>query len=205
MPSKSKQQPDNEEPRKAPKAKKRARVKPTDEAIAQAEKAWDLPPGCTQDQVERDVYRYHIFEFDDVAYYLNPYAEVKKARALSNFVCKVHMHIVDEQATRLITIRNEYKDEATLHIPHDAMNSLEGFRRVVTSQGNYQWKGSAAEYTRYLFMMMDRMGTGRMILEPGMQPEGFFAFSNKVLAGDQVIDLDRYGCFDLEDRRYYIP
>lgn len=191
----------------APAKKKGAnlKVKPIAGEVEKFEKAYDLPRGCEWEEVEAHVRLYQCFEFEDCVYRLSLNDTDRRARQVSNFTCHIEMHIRGEMPTRLITLRNEDKEEAILHVPHDVFNALGTFRKAVTADGNYQWKGTDVDYMRYLWLMMDRMGKGRMILEPGMQAEGFFAFSNRILHGTDIISMDRFGCFDIGDTRYYLP
>lgn len=197
MPSKKKEA----APKKAAAKKTRTKVPPIDKAVEKHEAPYVLPRGCELEQVEGHIRLYQCFEFEDRVYCMRD----KLAINVSNFTCHIEMHIRGEMPTRLITLRNEDKEEAILHVGHDVFNSLATFRKAVTADGNYQWKGTDHDYMRYLWLMMDRMGKGRMILEPGMQPEGFFAFSNRIIHGSDIITLDRFGCFDIGDSRYYVP
>lgn len=191
---------ENEQP-KPRKARKKRAAAPIDEAVEKFEQPQSLPRGCDLAAVETDIRRYRCFEFEDAVYVTND----NTYRQVSNFTCAIHMHIVDENPTRLISIKNEDKQESTLHVPHDVFNAMTTFRKMVTGRGIYKWTGNEGDYMRYLWYMMDRMGSGRMILELGQQPEGFFVFCNKVINKGKVIALDKFGCFDAEGERYYVP
>lgn len=187
-----------------PKAPRNKRVAaPIDEAVEKFEQPFQLPRGCNLEYVEKDIRRYMCFEFENCVYILRPH-EHKQAKQASNFTCTIHMHVKGETPTRLISVINEDKEEAVMHVGHDMFNTLGAFRKAVTGEGNYKWMGTEGDYMHYLWYMMDRMGSGRMILEPGMQPEGFFAYTNMVANGS-VIELDRFGCFNAGRTRYYIP
>lgn len=200
MPNAKKESKQPEATKAAPK-KKAPKVEPMDKAKEKAERSIQLPYGCKLKEVEKDIKIYYCFEFEDAVYVVKD----KVATQVSNFTCSIRMHIKGESPTRLIAIRNENKEEAVLHVAHDVFNTMASFRKTVTGEGNFQWYGNEADYMRYLWRMMDRMGKGRMILEPGMQPEGFFAFSNKVIHGPTVISLDEFGCFEVGKKTYYIP
>lgn len=159
-----------------------------------------LPRGCKLDDVKKLIDRYQCFEFNRCVYVVKS----KMAIQVSNFVCSIHMHIVDEHPTRLISILNENFEEEVLHVSHEVFNTLQQFRKTVTGRGCFKWMGTEGDYMLYLWYMMDHMGKGRMILEPGMQPEGFYAFTNAVCNGS-VIELDKFGTFQIGPTKYYIP
>lgn len=184
-----------------PQAEQPLKVKPMDKADKEHEEPYRLPKGCKLKLVEPFIRRYQCFEHERRVYVIKG----KVAIQVSNFTCAIHMHIVDEVPTRLISIINEDREEEVMHVPHDVFNSLQQFRKTVTGRGNFKWMGTEGDYMSYLWFMMDHMGKGRMILEPGMQPEGFFSFTNAALAGGQVLELDKFGCFDVGNTKYYVP
>ncbi len=185
-----------------PKAKgKPAKVKGIDKAIAEGEKPYSLPRGCELNEVLSDIRRYQCFEFNRAVYMMRG----KSYDQVSNFTCTIHQHIVDqEHPMKLITIGNVDKEEWTFEEKSEAFLSCMGFRKSVTSRGNFQWTGSELDYYRYLSYMMDRMGNGRMITEMGWQPEGFFAMRTAAL-NTQTIHYDARGCFEHDGEMFYVP
>lgn len=193
--------PKKQQKKSRPSSKGAKPVKVKTLAQVEEEGTYKLPTGCELEQVERLIKRYKCFEYERQVWSMR---ESGWAVPVSNFTCAIHMHIIDEVPTRLISVENVDKEEYVLHVPHDVFNSLPAFRKAVTGRGNYQWTGSEVDYMRYLSMMMDRMGTGRMILEPGMQREGFFCFVNRV-CHTHTVELDRFGTFDVGRTKYYVP
>lgn len=128
-----------------------------------------------------------------------------KAEAVSNFTCRIHQHIIDqEHPMKLIEIQNEHHDRWVFEVPSEAFLTLLSFKKAVTSRGNFQWTGTEGDYARYLSRMFDHMGQGRMITELGQQPEGFFMFTNAAV-NSQVITVDEHGCFQHEGESFYCP
>lgn len=173
-----------------------------DKAVEKHERSYVLPNGCELADVESDIRRYGCFEFEDAVYCIR---ESRIAVRVSNFTCTIHQHIVDqEHPMKLISIRNTDKEAWTFEVPSEAFLTLIGFKKAVTSRGNFQWTASDADYGRYLSRMMDNMGRGRMILELGWQPEGFFAFCNAAVNGT-VQKYDRHGCVTINGEQFYVP
>lgn len=198
MAKKNAPQPDDQAP--PPKARK-LKVKPTDEAVAEHERSYMLPLGCEEKDVVKDIRRYQCFEYERAVYVMRD----KVAVQVSNFICTIHQHIVDqEHPMKLITIANQDQERWTYETRSEDFLTLMGFRKATTARGNFQWTGTEGDYAKYLSRMMDLMGKGRMILELGWQPEGFFALCNAAVNGS-VMPYDRYGCVTVAGEQFYIP
>jgi DNA primase len=189
---------------KPPPKKARAKapkVPPIDKAIEKMERPYSLPRGCKLAEVEKDIRRYQCFEFENAVYCMRD----RNAVQVSNFVCTIHQHILDqEQPMKLITIVNEDKESWTFEERSESFLTLMGFKKAVTSRGNFQWNSGDQDYGKYLSRMMDKMGKGRMITELGWQPEGFFAMCNAAINGT-VQMYDRHGCVEVNGEQFYVP
>lgn len=205
----SKPQPKEKAPREAKEAKKH-RTK----GDHRREANYVLPKGCNYEEIASDLKLYKVFEFEDQVFTIRSTGgneeegipPVNKAVPISNFICHIESHIIHTGgALKLITIRNVDKEEFTYHVPGDALLTLPMFRKVTAGdKGNFDWSGSELDYRNYLRRMQDHMGSGRLIRELGMQPEGFFVFRNMVLNGREI-PISQYGCFDHNGSRYYVP
>src|SRR5690606_21910366 len=62
------------------------------------------------------------------------------------------------------------------------------------------------DFQKIRAFLFDRMGTGRKIDILGWQPEGFWAWNNKItVPGKTSIDIDENGVFKFEGTSYYVP
>jgi DNA primase len=202
--AKKEQQPEEATPpaKKAPKERK-PKAEPMDKAIEKFEKqAYSLPRGCNEADVLNDIKRYQCFEFERAVYVMRDKWYAVQA---SNFTCTIHQHIVDqEQPLKLITIANIDFESWTYEVRSEDFLTLMGFKKATTARGNFQWTGTEKDYQLYLCRMMDLMGKGRIILELGWQPEGFFACCNAAINGS-VIHYDKHGCFKVGTEQFYVP
>lgn len=183
----------------APKRKRKGQ--PIDDAVEQHERSYMLPLGCQEQDVVKDIRRYQCFEYERCVYVMRD----KVAVQVSNFTCTIHQHIVDQEyPMKLITIQNHDQERWTYETRSEDFLTLMGYKKATTARGNFQWTGTEGDYAKYLSRMMDLMGKGRMILELGWQPEGFFALSNAAINGS-VVKYDRYGCVTVNGEQFYIP
>lgn len=200
------QQPDKEaapasEKKKGTTKAKPDKVKDITEEVEKFERGPVLPKGCNLEDVADDIRRYKVFEHQRCVYAMRDSFAIQ----VSNFTCTIHQHIVDqEHPMKLITIENVDHERWTYEVRSEEFLTAMGFRKATTARGNFQWTGTEADYSRYLSRMMDLMGNGRMILELGWQPEGFFAMANAAING-QVVRYDAHGCFKLGNEQFYVP
>jgi hypothetical protein len=198
MAKKSAPQPE-EQP--APAKPKKGTVKPINDAVEEFNRGPILPRGCELEAVEQDIRRYQCFEHGRCVYVMRNNLAVQ----VSNFTCAIHQHIVDqEHPMKLITIVNVDHQRWTYEVRSEEFLTAMGFRKATTARGNFQWNGTEGDYGKYLSRMMDLMGNGRMILELGWQPEGFFAMANAAING-QVVKYDPHGCFQVGNEQFYVP
>ena len=201
MAKKSTQQAEESATQRASKKAVKAKVPPIDKEVVKWESGPVLPKGCELEDVEQDIGRYQCFEHQRCVYAVRSQVAVQ----VSNFTCTIHQHIVDqEHPMKLITIQNIDQEQWTFEQRSEDFLTLMGYKKAVTARGNFQWTGTEADYQRYLCRMMDKMGKGRMIMELGWQPEGFFALCNAAING-KVVHYDRHGCFAIGEEQFYVP
>jgi len=191
-----------------PEAEERKK-KAAEKEAKEGETKYILPRGCRLADVQADIDAYGLFEYAGKVWsvWQANGQRGKYADEISNFTCQINAHIElpDNQALKLITIRNIYGEQFTYHVSGDAVLTLPTFRKVTAGdKGNFDWNATDHVYRHYLRRMQDNMGRGRIIRELGMQPEGFFVMSNMVL-NQSVVPIDEQGCFDHGKVRYYVP
>lgn len=156
------------------------------------------------------LYRKDILEYGVFQHANRIYCSTDKGNAfydISNFSIEIIQHMQDEQfPMKLIRICNVHGVEKIFDVLSEKINTLNSFKNVVTSYGNFSFSGSAAQHERLLRYLFDRMGTGRKIDVLGWQAEGFWVWNNKiVIPGLREEAINSEGLFKYQHDSYYIP
>lgn len=156
------------------------------------------------------VYKNEILEYGVFQHANRIYCSTDKGNAfydISNFSIEIIQHMQDEQyPMKLIRICNVHGVEKIFDVLSEKINTLNSFKNVVTSYGNFSFSGSAAQHERLLRYLFDRMGTGRKIDVLGWQTEGFWVWNNKiVIPGLREEAINSEGLFKYQNDSYYIP
>ena len=156
------------------------------------------------------VYKNEILEYGVFQHANRIYCSTDKGNAfydISNFSIEIIQHMQDEQfPMKLIRICNVHGVEKIFDVLSEKINTLNSFKNVVTSYGNFSFSGSAAQHERLLRYLFDRMGTGRKIDVLGWQAEGFWVWNNKiVIPGLREEAINSEGLFKYQSDSYYIP
>jgi len=156
------------------------------------------------------VYKNEILEYGVFQHANRIYCSTDKGNAfydISNFSIEIIQHMQDEQfPMKLIRICNVHGVEKIFDVLSEKINTLNSFKNVVTSYGNFSFSGSAAQHERLLRYLFDRMGTGRKIDVLGWQAEGFWVWNNKiVIPGLREEAINSEGLFKYQNDSYYIP
>ena len=156
------------------------------------------------------VYKNEILEYGVFQHANRIYCSTDKGNAfydISNFSIEIIQHMQDEQyPMKLIRICNVHGVEKIFDVLSEKINTLNSFKNVVTSYGNFSFSGSAAQHERLLRYLFERMGTGRKIDVLGWQAEGFWVWNNKiVIPGLREEAINSEGLFKYQHDSYYIP
>ena len=156
------------------------------------------------------VYKNEILEYGVFQHANRIYCSTDKGNAfydISNFSIEIIQHMQDEQyPMKLIRICNVHGVEKIFDVLSEKINTLNSFKNVVTSYGNFSFSGSAAQHERLLRYLFDHMGTGRKIDVLGWQAEGFWVWNNKiVIPGLREEAINSEGLFKYQHDSYYIP
>ena len=156
------------------------------------------------------VYKNEILEYGVFQHANRIYCSTDKGNAfydISNFSIEIIQHMQDEQfPMKLIRICNVHGVEKIFDVLSEKINTLNTFKNVVTSYGNFSFSGSAAQHERLLRYLFDCMGTGRKIDVLGWQSEGFWVWNNKiVIPGLREEAINSEGLFKYQQDSYYIP
>lgn len=160
-----------------------------------------------------DALKYGIYEHDGV-YYARSTKPGGADYPVSNFTMKIlyHVNTSDEQAFRLIAVKNVYGFESFINMNTDDFVSLGSFRKVLARRGDYVWKGTDSDLSRLQeFLQRDEVSTV-YIKTLGWQPRGrFYAFANGIVPlkkdsePDEFIPIDPYGIIPHGTKNYFIP
>lgn len=156
--------------------------------------------------LKKDVDNYSLFIFGNRIYSQRG-GETFYFKEVSNFSIKIIQHMEDEKMPmKLAQIENVHGRKRTFDAPSEDFTSPDAFTKMLTNFGNFNWQGERTDFQRLISKLYDEMGDGRMINVLGWQDESFFAFSNAVGFTDgKYIEIDKYGCFQLNGASYYVP
>ena len=159
------------------------------------------------DQVIDDIRTYGLFQWENEIYVRIGSDAPFYFKNISNFSIEIVQHMQDEKfPMKLIRICNVHGIEKIFDVVSDRINTLQSFKNVVTSYGNFFFSGSAADHENLLKFLFDKMGNGRKIDILGWQPEGFWVWNNKVIIpGINEESLNKEGLFKHKGESYYIP
>lgn len=173
------------------------------------EKEYDLPDGlsCKLEDVLDDIKEYGIFQSDNKIFVKKGSEAPYFFKEISNFSIEIVQHMQDEKfPMKLIRVCNVHKIEKIFDVVSDRINTIQSFKNVVTSFGNFFFSGTAGDHENLLKYLFDKMGNGRKIDILGWQPEGFWVWNNKVIIpGNREEELNKEGLFKYNGESYYIP
>lgn len=153
------------------------------------------------------IQKYGMFQANNKIYMMRGDEAPYSFYPVSNFSIEIIQHMIDEQqAKKLISIKNTHNQQAVFDIPSEVINTPLAFENAVTNYGNYQWKGDRKDHQKLKFCLFDAMGTGRQIEVLGWQPEGFWVWNNLVITENgEEFEINDRGCFQYKEISYYIP
>lgn len=173
------------------------------------EQEYNLPDNvsCKLDDVLDEIKEYGVFQSDNRIFSKKGTDAPYFFKEISNFSIEIVQHMQDEKfPMKLIRICNVHGIEKIFDVVSDRINTLQSFKNVVTSFGNFFFSGTAADHENLLKYLFDKMGNGRKIDILGWQPEGFWVWNNKVIIpGNREEELNKEGLFKYNNESYYIP
>jgi DNA primase catalytic core len=157
-----------------------------------------LPKGVDPESVEK----YGFYE-DNNCYYFRTKEETY--HRVSNFILKPLFHIKQvNDSSRLFEMINVYKHREIIEIDIQSMVSIQSFRKVIESRGNYLFEGNDIHFMKLKRKLYDNTKTCELIEHLGWQKEGFFAFANGIYNG-QWKDIDNNGIVSNGKKYFFIP
>jgi hypothetical protein len=124
----------------------------------------------------------------------------------SNFTMAPHYLVTDEEGktTRIIEFTNSKKERRIDHITTDAFVSVDSFAKYV-ERGNFWSLFDRREWTKVKSWLYEVTPAAREINTLGQQEDGFFAFSNGILAEGKFHEINNLGIVTLKSKNYFFP
>lgn len=127
--------------------------------------------------------------------------------AVSNFIVKPLFHLSSkENPKRLFEIVNKNGQRRILDTETTNLVSLDKFKNIVESQGNFVFSGNAIQYNRLKRKIYDMMQTCYEIDTLGYHNDGFYTFGNGIYTKEKgFIGSDKYGVLEFDKKQYFLP
>lgn len=128
-------------------------------------------------------------------------------RSISNFTIKPLFHVWSQNVNenkKLFEVKNAY-ETAVLDFETGSTISVDRFSATINAKHNFMWTGNLLELKKlmeYLGYHVQRCEEVKIL---GWQPEGFFAYPDKFLSNEEIIELDEYGIGAHNERLYFSP
>lgn len=157
-----------------------------------------------------DVLKYGLYEHEGIYYSRG----AKGDYPITNFTMKILYHVdtSDEQAFRLIVIKNIYGFEVTVNLNTDDFVSLGSFKKVLARRGDFIFKGTDSDLSRLQeYLQKDEVKTIFVKNLGYHKRAGFWAWGNGIMPVQEkekvvsFIPVDEYGIIPFGEKRYFIP
>jgi len=125
---------------------------------------------------------------------------------VSNFSIRIIQHINDHDfPKKIVELKNTDNKHIIFDTPAEDFVSEGSFMKMLIKKGNFDWRGSGHDFIHLRTKLLSEMGEGRLIDGLGWQPEGFWAFCNKIVSPEGVKAVDENGIVEYKGVSYYIP
>ncbi|WP_264558642.1 CHC2 zinc finger domain-containing protein [Flavobacterium sp. N2270] len=155
-----------------------------------------------------DIEKYNLFMAKNQIWIGNNNSKDKHFKSVSNFSMEIIQHMIDEKVPmKLIRIINIFNHEHIFDVPSDRLNTPMKLDEIITSYGNYQWKGSPKDFQQLRSYLFDKMGNGKKIDCLGWQNDyKFWVWNNHInLCNGNSLEIDSNGIFSYNKTSFYIP
>lgn len=126
---------------------------------------------------------------------------------LTNYVIKPLYFIKHPlNSRRLLEVSNEYTSHL-VEMPNKGFTSQETFETTLVDRGAYYSESSfiKTHYKRIANFSLEKMPVVHELKTFGWQPEGFFAFTDKVVKNDEVFEYNDFGIVQVDGKYYLSP
>ena len=155
-----------------------------------------------------DIQKYNMFIANNQIWMGNNDDKSKHFKSVSNFSIEIIQHMIDEKVPmKLIRIINIFNHEHIFDVASDRLNTPMKLDEIITSYGNYQWKGSLKDFQVLRSYLFDKMGNGKKIDCLGWQNDyKFWVWNNHInLCNGNSIKIDSNGIFNHKKTSFYVP
>ena len=151
-----------------------------------------------KDWVEYGIY---LKESEGIYYSLSPKNIPQK---VSNFKMRIlfHVNTSDQEAYRLIVIKNIDGFERVININTDDFVSAMTFKKVLARQGNFLWQGQDSDLVKLQVKLQREEKPTTMVKNLGYNKRhNFYAFANGLydLNTKKMLEIDSYGIVETKD------
>lgn len=156
--------------------------------------------------------KYGIYVHDDVYY---SRGGTKGDYPISNFTMKILYHVdtSEENAFRLIAVKNVYGFEVVINLNTDDFVALGSFKKVLARKGDFIFKGSDSDLTRLQeYLQKDELKTVYVNTLGYHTRAKFWAWCNGIMpleSNDDNITAfmpsDEHGIVNYQGKNYFIP
>ncbi len=153
-----------------------------------------------------DALKYAIYEHEGVYYSRGQ----KGDYPVSNFTMRILYHVdtSDEQAFRLIAVKNVYGFESFINLNTDDFVSLGAFKKVLARRGDYIFKGTDSDLSRLQELLQKDEVKTVYVKTLGWHKRGkFYGFANGIYCTENYsfIPTDEYGMIHHKSKTWFIP
>lgn len=163
--------------------------------IAEKKEQADIKDIIGDEALADDYLMYGLWEQNGIYYSLDP---KNKHVKVSNFKMRIlyHVQTSDEEAYRLIQIKNIFGLDKVVKMNTDDFISVGSFRKVIARLGNFIWKGTDADLCRLQDKLQRDERPTELIKQLGYnRRNNFFAWANGIYDcnDDEFIPVDDHG------------
>ncbi|MCD4680673.1 MAG: DNA primase [Bacteroidales bacterium] len=124
----------------------------------------------------------------------------------SNFIMKPVFHIDSiYDSRRIYEMINSNGHRVVINLDMNEMVGLQAFQRNIEAKGNFMFWGTMAHFQKLKLKLYQETRTCEEIKVLGWQKEGFWAWSNGIIADGKFQEIDEYGVVKYKDNNYFIP
>lgn len=122
----------------------------------------------------------------------------------TNFIPKPLFHIISskDEGKRIIEISNDMGEVGVVDFNNKEINSFTMFQEKIVDGHNFAFEPSATAFNFKQFRnrLLYSFDKAYEFTTLGQQPEGFFAFANGVVIGDEFRPVNEYGIVEVKDQ-----
>lgn len=162
-----------------------------------------LPKGFDRDTFHRLGYFWKV-EKDKTGYYVRTSASSNELKKIGNFVIHALYHAFDQDSesnARIIQVNNGFETR-TLEVPSKDVLKPDAFMGLCAQAGNFVWDADKNTHIKIMRKIMSDFVRCFTLKTLGWQPEGFFAFHDKVWYDGHLLDYNDTGIVKVGDEHY---